>query len=114
MPLQVKNIADLYSEAARVYGDRAAFATREKKGKHWRPITYKELYERGLELATALIDLGVKPRDHVGLLADNRMEWIIADYGVQLCGAADVPRGADVTPDEILIYSIIVEPKLLL
>ncbi|MDW8305870.1 MAG: long-chain fatty acid--CoA ligase [Leptospiraceae bacterium] len=102
MPLQVKNIADLYSEAARVYGDRAAFATREKKGKHWRPITYKELYERGLELATALIDLGVKPRDHVGLLADNRMEWIIADYGVQLCGAADVPRGADVTPDEIL------------
>ncbi len=100
MSMNIKNVADLYAEAARVYGDRAAFATRQK-GKHWKPITFQELYEAGLNLATALIKLGVKPRDHVGLLSDNREEWITSDCAVQLCGAADVPRGADVTPDEI-------------
>jgi long-chain acyl-CoA synthetase len=37
----------------------------------------------------------------VALLADNRLEWIIADYGVLLTGAADVPRGTDVTDSDI-------------
>jgi long-chain acyl-CoA synthetase len=39
------------------------------------------------------------------LFADNRFEWILADCAVQLCGAVDVPRGRDVTDNE-LIYII--------
>jgi long-chain acyl-CoA synthetase len=81
-----------------------AFATRESALK-WKPVTYRELYEQGLNLATGLIELGVKARDHVGLFGDNRYEWILSDCAVQLCGAADVPRGRDVT-DEELAYII--------
>ncbi|MFM8364651.1 MAG: AMP-binding protein, partial [Verrucomicrobiota bacterium] len=62
----------------------------------------RELYEKGLDLATALIALGLQPRDHVGLIADNRLEWIIADYGILLAGVADVPRGTDVTDAELV------------
>lgn len=36
------------------------------------------------------------------MLADNRIEWIIADYGVILTGAANVPRGTDITDSEIV------------
>lgn len=96
-----KNIPDMYAQSARLYADRPAFATRVKGTPDWESVTYKELYETGLCLATALIDLGVKAREHVALLADNRLEWIIADYGIQLCGAADVPRGTDVTDQDI-------------
>jgi len=98
------NIAVLYRRAAERFEALPAFATRESALK-WKPVSYRELYEQGLDLATGLIDLGVEARDHVGLFSDNRFEWILADYGVQFCGAADVPRGCDVT-DEELIYII--------
>jgi Long-chain acyl-CoA synthetases (AMP-forming) len=55
----------------------------------------------GVALATAFIDLGIEQREHVCLFADNRFEWILVDYGIQLCGAADVPRGTDITDGDI-------------
>lgn len=99
-----ENVALLYREAARAYGQLPAFATRIT-AQEWKPVSYHELYEQGLNLATGLISLGVGSRDHVGLFGDNRFEWILADCAVQICGAADVPRGRDVT-DQELIYII--------
>jgi long-chain acyl-CoA synthetase len=98
------NIAVLYRRAAERFDKLPAFATRESELK-WRPVTYHELYEQGLDLATGLIEIGVEARDHIGLFSDNRFEWILADYGVQICGAADVPRGSDITDAE-LVYII--------
>lgn len=98
--LRVDTLAGLYRQAAETYDNLPAFASRDSKGA-FIPTTYRELYEQGIALATALIDLGLQPREHVGLLADNRLEWIIADYGVILAGGADVPRGTDITESEI-------------
>lgn len=98
------NLAELYKRAANRYESLPAFATRRKE-LDWQPVSFRELYEKGLDLATGLIELGVEAREHVGLFGDNRFEWILADYGVQFCGAADVPRGGDVTDDE-MIYII--------
>ncbi|MDR4989270.1 MAG: long-chain fatty acid--CoA ligase [Bacteroidales bacterium] len=95
-----ENLALLYGIAAERYGDLPAFATREK-ALQWRPVSFREIFRQGLNLATGLIDLGVRARDHVGLFGDNRYEWMLADYGVQLCGAADVPRGRDVSDSEL-------------
>ncbi|MDX2226043.1 MAG: AMP-binding protein [Verrucomicrobiae bacterium] len=96
-----QNLAEMYTQAAARFGELPAFATR-KKGGEWDKISYEELYEQGVCLATALmVRGGVQARDHVGILADNRREWIIADYGILLCGAADVPRGTDVTDGDI-------------
>lgn len=98
--LKVETIAALYRGAAERFEERPAFATKDAGGT-FQAISYRELYERGLALATALIDLGLKPREHVGLLADNRLEWILCDAGIQLAGCADVPRGTDITGTEI-------------
>lgn len=94
------NLAEMYRLAADRYGDRPAFATRLRSGV-FRPVSYRDLYDFGLYLGTALIELGVEAREHVGLLADNRVEWNIVDYATLLIGAADVPRGTDVTNSEI-------------
>jgi len=96
-----ENLAQLYHEAASRYVDLPAFAIR-KEALKWQPVSFKELYQEGLNLATALISMGVQARDHIGLFSDNRYEWILTDYAVQFCGAADVPRGADVTDSELL------------
>lgn len=102
--IEKQNLALLYQEAAARFNELPAFATRVSAF-GWNPVSYRSVYEQGLDLATGLIELGVQARDHIGHFGDNRFEWILADYGVQLCGAADVPRGRDVTDDE-LIYII--------
>lgn len=98
--LKVETLAGLYQSAGAQFAEWPAFAAKDLGGKY-QAITYRELYERGLALATGLIDLGLAAREHVGLLADNRLEWILCDAGVQLAGCADVPRGTDITSAEI-------------
>ncbi len=95
------NLPELFKETSVKYADRPAFAGKDEN-KQYKPVTYKELYEIGVNLAEALIDLGVNARENVGLLADNRLEWIISDYGILMTGAADVPRGTDVTDSELV------------
>jgi len=52
-------------------------------------------------LATGLIALGLETRGHLGLFADNRLEWILTDCATQFAAAANVPRGSDVTDREL-------------
>ncbi|PJZ25183.1 long-chain fatty acid--CoA ligase [Leptospira hartskeerlii] len=96
-----ENLAQLFRESAEKFKNQPAFLYKDAQ-KNYLPINYSELYEAGLNLAEALIDLGIQSRDHVALLADNRVEWIIADYGIIMTGAADVPRGTDITDSEIV------------
>ena len=42
----------------------------------------------------------MKRGEHVGIISDNRKEWMIANLGILGIGAADVPRGSDTMPDE--------------
>lgn len=63
--------------------------------------TYAQLYADMLDLAESLREIGVQRGDHVGLISDNRREWLISDLAVQCLGAADVPRGCDSMEREI-------------
>ena len=93
-------LARIFARAGERWGERPAFATRRLDGS-FRAVSYAQWHKRSLALAAALIELGVRPRDHVAILSDNRFEWILADAAIQFCGAADVPRAADVTEQEI-------------
>lgn len=95
-----ENLAEMFLETKINYGNKSAFATRTKD-KKFEKISYHELFEQAENLSTALIDLGVSACDHVGIIADNRLEWILADIAVIFAGAADVPRGTDVTDGDI-------------
>ena len=98
--IKADNLALLYQKAADKFESLPAFATRVN-ALDWKPVSYRELYEQGADLATGLIELGLKQRDHVGIFSDNRFEWILCDCAVQLSGSANVPRGRDVTDDEL-------------
>jgi long-chain acyl-CoA synthetase len=98
--ISAPNLAFLFREAGDRWGEKPAFATRQSDGS-FRSVTYRFWRDRSLNLAEALISLGVKARDHVAILSDNRFEWILADAAILFCGAADVPRAADITPSEI-------------
>lgn len=63
--------------------------------------TYIQLLEKTKAIASALMELGVKRGDRIGLLADNRPEWLAMDLSILSLGAIDVPRGRDAMEYEI-------------
>ena len=65
------------------------------------PTTYIQLLEKTKAIAASLKQLGVRRGDRIGLLSDNRPEWLALDLGILSLGAADVPRGRDAMEYEI-------------
>ena len=94
-------LVEVYRASADRYASFPAFAHKDKSGT-FQALTFKQVYEKGLDLATGLIEAGVEAGDHVAVLADNRLEWVLTDYAILLAGAADVPRGTDITDPEML------------
>lgn len=64
---------------------------------NFKPITYLEMFEISMDFAAALLNLGVKREQPIGIISDNRPEWQQADIGLLSIGAVDVPRGCDAT-----------------
>jgi long-chain acyl-CoA synthetase len=74
----------------------------QEGGQRFKPKNYRQFYDEIRFAAGGLLELGVKRGDHVGIVADNRPEWTVSDFGVLSLGAADVPRGADATAQELV------------
>lgn len=62
-----------------------------KKNDVFTEMTYSELKEKVVNLAIGLLDLGIHSGDRVGILSENRIEWIISDFAITGLGAIDVP-----------------------
>ena len=89
-----------FKEICEAHSGKTALLSKNGK-EEFNAITYSELFSLIRAFGTALIDLGVKRGDHLGIISDNRKEWIITDLAVLSIGAVDVPRGSDSTADEI-------------
>src|SRR5680860_1090745 len=87
MSLQTLN--EMLRNSVNLYGDRTAFKVK-KEGK-FEPVTYKEFYNKVEKFGTGLLDIGIKKFDHVGLVSENRFEWIISDMAIIGLRAVDVP-----------------------
>ncbi len=57
----------------------------------WHPISSAEFLRRVAGLSMALVELGVKPGDRVGLFATNRPEWHTSDFAITGTGGITVP-----------------------
>jgi len=79
--------------------DAVALRSKDRAGA-WTSLTYRQLTGLFECFGAGLLDFGVKRGDHVGLISDNRKEWMIANAGILGIGAADVPRGSDTMPEE--------------
>jgi len=74
--------------------DRAAarpVIMRRKHAGQWESISGAALLERVHDLSLGLRELGVRSKDRVAILSENRPEWAVADYACLALHAADVP-----------------------
>ncbi|MCA0376967.1 MAG: long-chain fatty acid--CoA ligase [Gemmatimonadetes bacterium] len=57
----------------------------------WEPMSHRTILERVRRAALGLARLGIVSGDRVGILSENRPEWLIADYACLCSGVTDVP-----------------------
>jgi long-chain acyl-CoA synthetase len=79
--------------------DAIALRSKDRTGA-WSSLTYGQFADLWQAFGAGLLDLGVRRGDHVGVISDNRKEWMIANLGILGIGAADVPRGSDTMAEE--------------
>ena len=96
----IDTISKLFRDFSVNKGDLEALLSKDKSGV-FQPTTWRMLYEVASRFGAGLLSLGAKKPDHIGIISDNRKEWIVADLGILGIGCADVPRGSDSTAVEI-------------
>ncbi len=88
-------IGDLLTRAARCYPDKEAVVFEETR------LTYRELNDRTNRLAAALIDMGVKPGDRVGLICHNSHHFTEVFFACAKIGAASTNLNWRLSPKEL-------------
>ena len=95
-----KTIPQTFAHIVSQYPAYAVQMSKDKNGV-FTSISYSELSSEVNSLAASLSKRGVKRGDLIGLISDNRSEWLASDLAILTLGAADVPRGRDAMPYEI-------------
>lgn len=72
-----------------------------KTGGKWKTMTFGELYSNARAVSEAAGRLGVNPGDRVGLMMENRPEWIVVYLGLACCGITVVPIDAKLRVGEL-------------
>jgi len=98
--LERQTLTELCLKAAQKYGKKTCFQVYRDGGVYNR-LSYEEFGARVKSFASLLRRLGVKERDKVMILAENRPEWPIAYFGTALAGAITVPVLTDFTKDQV-------------
>jgi fatty-acyl-CoA synthase len=75
-------VSDVLDEAAARWPDRDALVVTDQNVR-W---SWKELRERARALAAGLLATGLSPGDRIGMLAPNRAEWLLAQFGSAYAG----------------------------
>ncbi len=70
--------------------DAQRVAIRQKEFGIWKPYTWAQYYERANHFAQGLVALGMAPGGHLGVISENRIEWVLAQMGASLLGAVTV------------------------
>ena len=94
-----RNLVALFQTQAGRLGPRIAL--RHKRYGLYHDMSWSAYLEQVEACASALVDVGIKPGDRVGLLAENRVEWLIADLAIMAAGAVNVPPHAPLTARQV-------------
>ena len=92
------NLVAMFFDQAKRQGDKPFLWS--KQGDAWLPISWAETRDRVVRLARGLRGLGLVRGDRVGLVSENRPEWVIADLAILAAGGVTVPAYCTNTSDD--------------
>jgi long-chain acyl-CoA synthetase len=97
--MSYRNLVELHRRQAERLGARPAL--RYKRHGLYHDLTWQDYRCDALAGAAALIDAGIAPGDRVGMVSENRIEWLVADMALLTAAAVNVPPHAPLTARQI-------------
>jgi long-chain acyl-CoA synthetase len=94
-----RNLSTLHGWQADRLGPRPAL--RFKRHGLYHDYSWADYRADALACAAALAEAGVRPGDRVGLLGENRVEWLVADMGLLAAAAVNVPPHAPLSARQV-------------
>lgn len=101
------NLANNLEDSAFYFPDRPAVFEGERE------ISYREFNRESNCVATALINLGIKPGDHIALYAPSSYWWLACYFGILKAGAVAVTLPGTLTPGELTQLLEDARPRIL-
>ena len=100
----------LIQEQAKKYGDREMLIYQDFGGKEWKSLTWNQVAQTVTQVSNALLNLGVKPHENVGIFSQNSVQYIECDFGAWGIRAVTVPLYA--TSSEQQIQFVVNDAKI--
>lgn len=95
------HLSVLIHEQAKKYGARGALTFRNFGSKSWKTVSWKQFSLRVMQVSNALIHLGVKPQESIGVFAQNCVQYLYADFGAYGVRAITIPFYATCSEQQI-------------
>lgn len=95
-----RSIPDMFLKRVAASPDRHAFGhpAPDDSGPVW--LTWEQVGHRAKAVAAGLHGLGVGQEDPVAILANTRLDWVIADFGIMCAGGATTTVYPTTEPEE--------------
>lgn len=97
---EIKDLKDMLSSSAELYGDKRAYLVKDRPGGPYRPISFKETKADVDGLGTALLDLGLAGK-RIAVIGENRYEWVITYLAAVNGTGVIVPLDRELPAEEI-------------
>jgi len=88
MTLPDLTLPQMLRERART--DAQRIAIRQKDFGIWKPFTWAQYHQRASHFGLGLRALGLPAGGHMGVISENRIDWVLAQMGAGLVGAVTV------------------------
>lgn len=95
------HLSVLIHEQAKKYGARDALTFRNFGSKSWKTVSWNQFSLRVMQVSNALIHLGVKPQESIGVFAQNCIQYLYADFGAYGVRAITIPFYATCSEQQI-------------
>lgn len=88
--MRLISVPEMFIKTCDKYGSSRNAVFYKSEGKYT-GIDYLELKQRAQYLTLAMMDLGLKAKDRIGIIGENRLEWLLTDFAIGMLGAVIVP-----------------------
>ncbi len=82
------HLSVLIHDLAKKYGDKPALSFKKFGADQWQSVSWNKFSHRVKQVSNALLNLGARPKDRIGVFSQNCVHYLYTDfgaYGIRVC-----------------------------
>ena len=95
------HLARLIHDQAKKYGDREVLIYKDFGGTEWKSYSWNQFSQKVKIVSNALLNLGVKVQENVGVFSQNSIQYLFCDFGAWGIRAVTIPFYATSSEQQI-------------